>query len=194
MSVPSDRRADAVGGHPWKRHGNHRVKPGENLPAGNLVERARTRIVTRLRRLDEARRNGFDTPVTPEVAGSSPVAPVESTLKTATSVAESDSNDRRLSNRSRAHPAPDSRTRPASRKALQIAIFCGRQGPRVLVPSCAEADPASGGPLGVMPPIAAAREVSRTPSARSVRQRRTAGHSRRRRRRPQRCLVLGRRL
>ena len=30
-----------------------------------------------MRRLDEAGRNGFDTPVTPEAAGSSPVAPVK---------------------------------------------------------------------------------------------------------------------
>jgi hypothetical protein len=33
----------------------------------------RTRIGTRFVRLDEARRNAFVTPVTPEVAGSSPV-------------------------------------------------------------------------------------------------------------------------
>ena len=50
------------------------MKLGENGTAGDLVERARIHIVTRFGRLDATRRNGFDTPVTPEVAGSSPVA------------------------------------------------------------------------------------------------------------------------
>jgi hypothetical protein len=39
------------------------------------AEPSQTRTVMRCKWLDEVRRNRFDTPVTPEVAGSSPVAP-----------------------------------------------------------------------------------------------------------------------
>ena len=62
----------------------------------------------------EARRQaswGPTRPVTPEVAGSSPVAPVPNLLQTAIFVACLGAIDRRLSDRSRAHPAPESRTR-----------------------------------------------------------------------------------
>jgi hypothetical protein len=46
-----------------------------------------------------------DRPVTPEVAGSSPVAPVKTFCKSASFVADSAANDRRLPKRSPAHPA-----------------------------------------------------------------------------------------
>src|SRR4051812_36514342 len=54
-------------------------------------------------------RHDQDRPVTPEVAGSSPVAPVENILQIASFVADFGVIDRRFLNRPRAHPARGSR-------------------------------------------------------------------------------------
>jgi hypothetical protein len=75
-------------------------------------------------RLDRKRQ---DRPVTPEVAGSSPVAPVENTLQIGIFVAESGVIDRRLPNRSRAHPARDFRTR--FRDVKRCKSPCSASGP-----------------------------------------------------------------
>ncbi len=57
-----------------------------------------------------------DRPVTPEVAGSSPVAPVENPCKAPFSVARSGAFDRWLSDRARDHPARESGCGPVGVK------------------------------------------------------------------------------
>jgi hypothetical protein len=61
----------------WKSDGNDWMKPGEDRAGDGNAKMRRGRIVTRFVRLDESGRNCLRTPVTPEVAGSSPVAPVK---------------------------------------------------------------------------------------------------------------------
>jgi hypothetical protein len=77
-------------------------------------------------------RNYQDRPVTPEVAGSSPVAPVKSLqigIFFLPALAQSTAGFRPVTRSSRTRI----RTRSGQRKALQIAMFCGwrrSQGPR----------------------------------------------------------------
>jgi hypothetical protein len=81
-------------------------------------------------------------PVTPEVAGSSPVAPVENILQISVSVAGSGAIDRRLSNRPRAHPARESWTQSGHVKRCKLPCSVVRARGQSLRSS--RADPASG--------------------------------------------------
>jgi len=60
------------------------------------ASKRRSRILGHFERLEEAHCNAFFTPVTPEVAGSSPVAPVENILQIESFVVCVGADDRRL--------------------------------------------------------------------------------------------------
>jgi hypothetical protein len=87
-------------GPPWKRDGNERMQPGEIPPRPDSARTFQNRTAMRLAAI---RRNGTKasgSPVTPEVAGSSPVAPVRSCRKSDVFISCVGSASRRCGNAS----------------------------------------------------------------------------------------------
>src|SRR5438477_1333203 len=74
LSVRTNR--GTLTGHPGNAMETTGCNQAKNAVRASNAAMRQIRMAMRFRRLDEARCNGSVTPVTPEVAGSSPVAPV----------------------------------------------------------------------------------------------------------------------